>query len=199
MRYTQLLLMAIIISIVSLQPLKATTYLVNLNEPGGVPGTGGSLTYNPGCYCGEGLTEIYSPLYHFASGSIVDFGNLDIFTADIGQSTPDGGPNQPNLYINGSFAVSYSSTPAFPAPSYPGDFIYFLCDVGDTSCNSSAKNYVALYDLVFTIPAGSDSVQIKWDAIDFSYAPAVSEPPTWATAGRVRGDWLHRISALSGT
>jgi hypothetical protein len=81
----------------SLFPLhaKASIYYVNLNEPGGVPGTGGSFSYNPGCYCGDGLTEVYSPIYHFASGSIVNFGRLDIFTVGFGQSTPDAGPSQP--------------------------------------------------------------------------------------------------------
>jgi PEP-CTERM motif len=151
--------------------------IVNLNEPGGVPGTGGSFPYNPGCYCGAGLTEVYSPIYHFASGSIVNFGHLDIFTVGFGQSTPDAGPSQPNLYLNGNFAVSFSSTPSFPAPTIP---TYFLCNVSDTSCNFNAQNYIASFNLIFTIPAGSDSIQIKWDAADYTYTPAVPEPSTWA-------------------
>jgi hypothetical protein len=160
---------------------QASTYLVDLNKPGGAFGTSGSLSYNPGCYCGEGITETYSSLYHFASGSVVDFGTLEIFAVDYGQSTPDGGPTQGNLYLAGASLfvnVSFSSTPGAPTPpTYPyNNFTYFSCAIDDASCNSQAQNYAYLNNLIFTIPAGADSIQLNWSAAGPASALMASIP-----------------------
>ena len=184
MRYLGVVLFAALLASISMTgSANADTVYVDLTQPGGIPGTGGTFTYNPGCYCGSGVTEIYSPIYQFAAGTTVDFGHLDIFTRAFGQSTPDAGPTQPNLYINGliGVSISYSLISPFPTPpDGPSNLIYFLCSISDSNCNANAQNFKQSLDLIFTIPAEASSIQIEWGAINDVYTPAVPEPSTWA-------------------
>jgi hypothetical protein len=161
------------------QIARATIYDVNVNLPGGLPGTGGTSTFVGPCYCNSSIVEVTSPIYSFPSGSTINFGTLTVYPVDFGQSTPDAGPTQGNLYVTGNW-VWVDHWPN-NYQSDPDEFFGFTtCDVNDLACNSQAGQPLTFH-LIVTIPPGYDSIQIEWEAISFSYTPPVPEPSTWVT------------------
>jgi hypothetical protein len=139
----------------------ATVYRIDLTQPGGVPGTGGTQFMYPGCYC-DGQTVFYSPVYLANPGDEFYFGTASIFSYLSGP-TPDGGPNQEPVYVTGSVGVSYNAQ-ILPYVSFGYDPIF----------DPGTRGVV----LDFTIPAGSHSIQIELS--DYAYTPPVPEPSTWA-------------------
>jgi hypothetical protein len=139
----------------------ATVYRIDLNQPGGVPGTGGAQFMYPGCYC-DGQMVFYSPVYLANPGDEFYFGTASIFSYLSGL-TPDGGPNQEPLYVTGSVGVSYNAQ-ILPYVNFGYDLIF----------DPGTRGVV----LDFTIPAGSHSIQIELS--DYAYTPPVPEPSTWA-------------------
>ena len=67
-----ILIAALMVTVLYPLRVSASVYYVNLNEPGGVPGTGSTTDFVGPCYCGT-ITEVVSPIFHFPSGSTVNF------------------------------------------------------------------------------------------------------------------------------
>src|ERR1700722_3269398 len=85
---------------------KASTYEIDLTQPGGIVGTGGTSSFQPGCYCSPKVL-FYSPVYQFDPGDIIDFGNITIGSYQSG-ATPDAGPNQLPVFIQGGISVLFN-------------------------------------------------------------------------------------------
>jgi hypothetical protein len=170
----------------------AVTIQIDLMQPGGVAGTGGSYIYAGPCYCGF-FEAFFSPVYQFPSGTTIDFGQLWVYPRDWGQSTPDAGPFQSFLIAGGTAFPNFSSIDQFPiAKSEPQDvaapYSYLdLCPNNNIACIQAASA-TTLFDLTYTIPAGANSIQVIWvttfsDPPPVSYLylpPAVPEPSAWA-------------------
>jgi hypothetical protein len=139
----------------------AAVYRIDLTQPGGVPGTGGTQLIYPSCYC-DPQVVFYSPVYLANPGDEFYFGTASIFSYLSGL-TPDGGPNQEPLYVTGSVGVSYNAQ-ILPYVNFGYDPIF---DPG---------THGVVLD--FTIPAGSHSIQIELS--DYAYTPPIPEPSTWA-------------------
>jgi PEP-CTERM motif len=144
---------------------RAATYDIDLTDTSlGVPGTSSSGSFQPGCYCSP--TSFYiSPVYLFSAGDTIDFGSATLGYYQSGP-TPDGGPNQLPLYIEGTILLSFNPT---TPPS--GSINYSLGSVP----------HPETVDLVYTIPTGADGIQIELlGPYDYSAIDAVPEPSTWA-------------------
>jgi hypothetical protein len=139
----------------------ADTIYVDLNSmfPTGV--------INPPCYCGSG-GPVYT--YDAPAGTTINFGTVNLGWVFVGG--PDSGtPNQigypDSLYIQSLVNVSYTNDNFYEAFCPPG--------TDPTSCGLHST----LSNLIFTIPAGDDSVEVGWFSGSYM-APAVPEPSTWA-------------------
>lgn len=148
---------------------------IDIFTVGGVPGTGGYSTYVGPCYCTE--KAFYSPVLLLQPGTY-DFGQITDYWVQSG-ATPDGGPDQPNLYLLFS--------PIEIASTYPDDYpwTYFtfpataLCDQGDAACNASFQDKSADMDLVVTLAPGQNAVQVVLIG-NFLYTSPVPEPLPFA-------------------
>ena len=162
---------------------EASNFQIDLTKAGGAPNTGGSFDYSGPCYCGQ-FTAFFSPVYELTSGSTVNFGTVEFQTVPFGQSTPDGGPNQQNLYVGGYAFANFQGDDwtVFGPNSYPPLLpAIFGCPIDDASCNANALIPI-VQSLNFTIPAGSSSIQIVWASASetATYVSPVPEPSTWA-------------------
>jgi hypothetical protein len=99
---------AAVILLTSSYRADAAVYNIDVTAQDGIPGTGGTSSFQPGCYCAP-ETEFYSPVYAVTAGDTVNFGSVELGYYQSGQ-TPDGGPNQLPLFIGGSYAISFNST-----------------------------------------------------------------------------------------
>ena len=137
----------------------------------GVPGTGGYSTYTGPCYCTE--KAFYSPVMLLSPGTY-DFGEITDYWVQSG-STPDGGPDQPNLYLLFS---PMEITGTYP-DGYPWTYFTFpanaLCDQGDAACNASFQNKSADMDLTVTLAPGENAVQIVLIG-NYRYTSPLPEP-----------------------
>lgn len=153
----------------------ATYETINLFS-GGVPGTGGKGIYYGPCYCET--TVYYSPVYLIPAGTTVYFGTLDLYWVESGP-TPDAGPDQPYFFILSPVAVSYDPplTPLMPF-QYQTEFpSLFPTQFGSCGTYGVSGGGCGLYSgysvnpLLFTIPTGSNAVQLAWFADYYRYDP----------------------------
>ncbi len=141
----------------------------------GVPGTGGYSTYLGPCYCTE--KAFYSPVMLLQPGTY-DFGEITDYWVKSG-ATPDGGPDQPNLYLLFS---PIEMTGTYP-DDYPWAYFTFpataLCGQSDAACNAGFQGKSADMDLVVTLPPGENAVQIVLIG-HYLYTSPLPEPFTSA-------------------
>ena len=149
---------------------------IDIFETAGVPGTGGYSSITGPCYCTE--PAFYSPVMLLAPGTY-DFGSLRDYWVQSG-STPDGGPDQPNLYL--LFA------PVETSGIYPDDFVtetpyafpaLALCDQDDAACNASYQGASEVFDLIYTVLPGQDAAQLGFFG-NYQYISPIPEPLPWA-------------------
>jgi len=151
-------------------PSKADTLYINLHTDAGKPGSGGTSSFNPGCYCG---TERYdSPVYLASTNETIDFGQVTLTSYQSGP-TPDAGPSQGNLYISDpGVVVTYDPIRQVFLP-----WNYILCSDGDNACDASGI-FSTTYSLIYSLTEG-ESIQLSWFG-PYSYTPAVPLPATWS-------------------
>lgn len=149
------------------------TRTVDIFSAPGVPGTGGSGTVSGPCYCE--VAALYSPVVLLGPGTY-DLGEVRDWWVESGP-TPDGGPDQPNLWIlfspisvAGTFPWDFMTPPlAFPST-------FALCDQADTTCNASHDGAFVDTKVFLTVEPGQDAVQVSFFG-PFAYTPPVSESP----------------------
>jgi len=175
-------MLAGIILIVGLAPAQAVS--INLNNGGGIPGTGGSAGWIGQCYCGSTIT--YSPIFSVTPGETVDFGAVTIFPFEA-DATPDAGPYQELLVIQSDVGVSFAppvvppqfvfDEPALPnAPNPNINFEKAFCELFDSSCTLESAGFLPITTkLEYIIPAGASSIQLAWVG-DYEYAPPTPLP-----------------------
>jgi hypothetical protein len=149
---------------------------IDIFDTPGVPGTGGSTTVQAPCYCDQPAR--FSPVMLLQPGTY-DFGDVRQYWVQSG-ATPDGGPDQANLYLlfdPVELAGSYPDDfPAEPTYVYPADA---LCAQDDAACNAAYVGAYKDFDLTFTVAPGQDAVQVGLVG-HYLYTPPVPEPLTAA-------------------
>ncbi len=144
---------------------------IDLFTVAGVPGTGGDTTVIGPCYCDE--PAWYSPVMLLQPGTY-DFGELRDYWVQSGP-TPDGGPDQGNLYL------LYS--PVETSGRYPDDFFAppflfpatALCDQNNAACNALYVGAFVDFDLTYTVQPGQNAAQIVLIG-NYRYTAPVPEP-----------------------
>jgi hypothetical protein len=138
----------------------------------GVAGTGGYSTILGPCYCNQ--QALFSPVI-LLQPDTYNFGEVREYWVQSGY-TPDGGPDQPNLYLlfspvetSGSYPDDFQPPPSFAYPSYA------LCDQSDAACNASYTGAYADFDLIYTVSPGQNAVQIGLIG-NFRYTSPLPEP-----------------------
>ena len=156
----------------------AGTHAIDIFTVSGVPGTGGNATIDGPCYCQQ--QAYFSPVMLLAPGTY-DFGEVRDYWVESG-STPDGGPNQQNLWLlfgpleaTGTYPGDF---PAQPTYAYPKN--YALCDQDDTGCNASFDGISVDIDLVYTVQPGQNAVQLGLVG-HYQYTAPLPEPVSFAT------------------
>ena len=159
----------------------------------GVPGTGGNATVTGPCYCAQ--QAFFSPIMLLQPGTY-DFGEVRQYWVQSG-ATPDGGPDQPNLYLlfspvetSGTYPDDFPSQPDFTFPSN------VLCDQSDTACNARFNDAWVDTDLIFTVSPGENALQIGLVG-KYEYTPPVPEPRTCALFFLGLA-WIARVSKKRG-
>ena len=155
----------------------AGTIPIDIFTVAGVPDSGGYTTTVQGpCYCDQ--TAWISPVVVLAPGTY-DFGTLRDFWVQSGY-TPDGGPDQPNLYVLFGPVEAVGLYPYdFPAPvtyAYPSTA---LCAQTDDACNASYPGTYADTDLIVTVAPGENAVQLAFIG-SYLYMSPLPEPLTLA-------------------
>lgn len=138
----------------------------------GVPGTGGNATIVGPCYCQEPAYR--SPVLLLQPGNY-DFGALRDYWVQSGP-TPDGGPDQPNLYL--LFAPVFTSgtyPDDFPPPSAGAFASTALCAQDDAACNAVYRGAYVDFDLVYTVPSGENAAQLELIG-NYLYTSPLPEP-----------------------
>ena len=168
---------------------------IDIFKTAGVPGTGGYSSIVGPCYCTE--PAFYSPVMLLDPGTY-DFGSLRDYWVQSG-STPDGGPDQPNLYLlfapvemSGFYPDDFTTEPPYTFPALA------LCDQADAACNASYQGASEAFDLIYTVLPGQDAAQLGFFG-NYQYIPPVPEPLplavfvlglTWM-AGISKARWAH--------
>ena len=137
-----------------------------------VAGTGGSATVSGPCYCE--VAALYSPVLLLGPGTY-DLGEVRDWWVESGP-TPDGGPDQPNLWILFSpisVAGAYPWDFTTPPLAFPSSFA--LCDQADTACNASHDGAFVNTTVFLTVGPGQDAAQVSFFG-PFAYTPPVPEP-----------------------
>lgn len=149
------------------------TKAVDIFSAPGVPGTGGSGTVAGPCYCE--VAALYSPVLLLGPGSY-DLGEVRDWWVESGP-TPDGGPDQPNLWILFSpisVAGTYPWDFTTPPSAFPSSFA--LCDQADSACNAMHDGAFVDTSVLLNVEPGQDAVQVSFFG-PFAYAPPVPESP----------------------
>ncbi len=145
---------------------------IDLFKAPGIPGSGGHQTVMGPCYCDQ--DSVYTEVIPLAPGTY-DFGVARDYWVQSGY-TPDGGPDQPNLYLLFSpWEVSGEYPYDFPPPlsyAYPSSA---LCAQTDDACNASYDGAYFDTKLVFTIAPGQDGIQVGFVG-PFTYISPLPEP-----------------------
>jgi len=151
----------------------ANTTAIDLFNTPGVPGSGGHATVAGPCYCEQGAD--FSPVLLLAPGTY-DFGKVRDYWVQSG-STPDGGPDQANLYLLFgpwvAVGIFPGDLPSQPTGAFPSSFE--LCDQNDVTCNASFTGAFQDIELVFTVGPGQNAVQIGFIG-PYVYTAPVPEP-----------------------
>ena len=162
---------------------------IDLSTATGVPGTGGDFTVVGPCYCKE--DAVFFPVLLLAPGTY-DFGQVRDYWVQSGY-TPDGGPDQPNLYLlfspvktTGTYPYDFAPPPTFDFPSTG------LCAQEDVACNAGFMGAYLDTKLIFTIGPGQDAIQIGFIG-PYVYTSPLPEPAMAGTL--VLG--LAMIAAIS--
>ena len=163
----------------------AATIYIDLNSPGGVPGTGGTEPYFGPCYCFSSI--YYSPVYLVSAGDTVDFGRVTNFWWQSGP-TPDAGPYQPGLFLLSPVVATFNPPPTFPFPSLA------FCEYGAVCSFPPVTT-----DLTYGIPSGDSSIQLAWYG-PYDYVAPTPLPaalPLFATGLGVMGlfGWRRKRKA----
>lgn len=169
-KIVELLLAALLLGLSNLASAAAVP--IDIFDTAGVPGTGGSTSIFGPCYCEE--PAYVSPVILLQPGTY-DFGELRDYWVQSGY-TPDGGPDQPNLYLlfdpiiaSGTYPDNFPSPPPYTYPSTA------LCDQDDAACNATYGNASVNFDLTYTVPPGENAAQIELIG-NYVYTPPVPEP-----------------------
>ena len=168
-RIAKFLLAALLLVLSNL--VAASAAPIDIFDIAGVPGTGGNTTVVGPCYCEE--PAYISPVILLQPGAY-NFGEVKDYWVQSG-STPDGGPDQPNLYL--LFA------PVIASGSYPDDFApppytfpsTALCDQTDAACNAAYGNAYQDFDLIYTVSSGENAAQVELIG-NYQYISPVPEP-----------------------
>ena len=138
----------------------------------GVPGTGGSTTIVGPCYCEE--PALISPVILLQPGDY-NFGEVRDYWVPSG-STPDGGPDQPNLFllfdpvvVSGMYPDDFPPLPPYAFPSTA------LCDQNDAACNATYSQAYVDFDLIYTVLPGQNAAQVELIG-NYLYTSPVPEP-----------------------
>jgi hypothetical protein len=169
-KIVELLLAALLLGLSNLASAAATP--IDIFDTAGVPGTGGSTSIVGPCYCEE--PAYISPVILLQSGTY-DFGEVRDYWVQSG-STPDGGPDQPNLYLlfdpviaSGTYPDDFSSPPPYTFPSTA------LCDQDDAACNATYGDAYVDFDLIYTVLPGENAAQVELIG-NYVYTSPVPEP-----------------------
>ena len=153
----------------------AATPIDLLTVPG-VPGTGGDATVYGPCYCDQ--ASWFSPVMLLGPGTY-DFGTVRQYWVLSG-ITPDGGPDQGNLWLLFSPVVTSGTWPQdFPPQTTSMIPDLARCQQDDAACYASYDGRFVDEHLVFTLPAGQNAVQVGLIG-HYDYTPPVPEPATSA-------------------
>ena len=168
----------------------AATPIDLLTVPG-VPGTGGDATVYGPCYCDQ--ASWFSPVMLLGPGTY-DFGTVRQYWVLSG-ITPDGGPDQGNLWLLFSPVVTSGTWPQdFPPQTTSMIPDLVLCQNGDMACNDSFDGLFVDEHLVFTLPAGQNAVQVGLIG-HYDYTPPLAVPEPVAPAMLLAG--LAMMGALA--
>lgn len=155
----------------------SATTAINLSTATGVPGTDGHFTVVGPCYCTE--DAVFFPVLLLAPGTY-DFGQVRDYWVPSGY-TPDGGPDQPNLYLlfspvqtAGTYPEDFAPPPTYDFPSTG------LCAQDDDACNAGFQGAYLDTRLIFTIGPGQDAIQIGFIG-PYVYTPPLPEPSATGT------------------
>jgi hypothetical protein len=156
------------------QGARAATYLIDLTQPGGVPGTGGAFVAAP-CSgsCAVEYPGFQSPLYLFQAGDTVDFGDVNLFPLYSFDSRY-GFVSLSALVADVGVSFNQSVTPSSGlAATSSCSYGYF-----ENACSlpSIAAHHASLK---FVVPVGANSVQLSWFG-PYEYMAPVPEASTWA-------------------
>ncbi|MEH2535965.1 hypothetical protein V1277_004735 [Bradyrhizobium sp. AZCC 1588] len=162
----------VLVSIYSQQAF-AGLYQVDLNQPGGVPGTGGAQVIWP-----TGLVSFtvgfQSAFYQFVPGDVVDLGWVTIFPIETYDSrsgvTVSATSSLPSVAFD-------SSKPAFGGIIDRSE--YKSCTILEPVCVIDPPVPTTVTQLLYTIPQGGDGIQVSWYG-PYAYVAPIPEPSTWA-------------------
>ncbi len=145
---------------------------IDIFHAAAVPGTGGYSTVMGPCYCDQ--EALFSPILLLQPGTY-DFGEVREYWVQSGY-TPDGGPNQPNLYLLFSpVEVSGLYPYDFPPPASYAYPTFDQCNQDDVACNAKYVEAYADFDLIYTVLPGQNAVQVGLIG-KFQYTSPVPEP-----------------------
>lgn len=156
---------------------------IDLLTVSGVPGTGGDSTVYGPCYCDQAAT--FSPVMLLGPGTY-DFGTVRQYWVLSG-ITPDGGPDQGNLWLLFAPVVTSGTWPQdFPPQTTSLIPELVLCQNGDLGCNDSFDGRFVDEHLVFTLPPGQNAVQVGLIG-HYLYTPPSAVPEPVAPALLIAG------------
>ena len=154
----------------------ATPTAIDIFQAPAVPGTSGTAVVQGPCYCQQQVD--------FSSVLLLQPGTYDLGTVreywTVANYTPDGGPDQPYLYlmfqpvtISGSWPYGFPPEPDYLYPDFT------LCDQTDTACNARYAGAYEDFTLNVTVQPGENAVQVGLVG-HYAYASPVPEPATTA-------------------
>ena len=152
---------------------------IDLFGAGGVPGTGGDTTVLGPCYCDQ--HAFFSPVFVPGPGTY-DFGKVRVYWV-LSNPTPDGGDNQPYLYLLfdpvetvGTWPDSFAGLDNYVYPAADA-----FCAADDAACNAAHAGAYVDVDLVYTVPPGQNAIQIGLIG-NYRYTSPLPEPLAWSTS-----------------
>jgi hypothetical protein len=169
-RIAKFLLAALLLGLSNLASAAAAP--IDIFDIAGVPGTGGNTSIVGPCYCEE--PAYISPVILLQPG-VYNFGEVKDYWVQSGY-TPDGGPDQPNLYLlfdpvveTGTYPDDFSPLPTSAFPSTA------LCDQNDAACNAAYSNAYMDFDLIYTVSPGANAAQVELIG-NYLYTAPLPEP-----------------------
>ena len=169
-RIAKFLLAALLLGLSNLASAAAAP--IDIFDIAGVPGTGGNTSIVGPCYCEE--PAYISPVILLQPGAY-NFGEVRDYWVQSGY-TPDGGPDQPNLYLlfdpvveTGTYPDDFSPLPTSAFPSTA------LCDQNDAACNAAYSNAYMDFDLIYTVSPGANAAQVELIG-NYLYTAPLPEP-----------------------